>query len=490
MKTESILKQYNSLPVPERKATLAYILKSEEELAAILASTTVFYRRESTRILADLGDRITDFVKENAQSILQLLQSDDPKVRMHAAQIVGSTCAADYTQELIDAINAEQTMFALPSYLLAIGSAKNMIAKEFLDAYTLKSEIDKHLHEEKSALQKALANFVSKQKVVVRILPTDVIMLSTANVNVTFAALQKAGMKPKRCGELVAFSGLSDFYKIYNLRAFTDAYIFLGTCETKELPSFLASRESAIIQRSGVTGYRLEVKGVSHEERVEIIKKCVTSCTELINTPSAYSIELIADIRDDKTMLFLNPLCDNRFSYRKKTIAASIHPGVAACVCAYASEFFNPNARVLDNFCGSGTMLFERGIYPHHTLTGVDLNADAIAAANENSMHASSHPQLHHMDALKFTAKRYDEIIVNMPFGLRVSNHSKNELLYKRYFHLLPDMLTPNGIAILYTHEKRLIESLIENNSNFTLLKRATFSAGGLYPAVYILRKN
>jgi predicted RNA methylase len=298
------------------------------------------------------------------------------------------------------------------------------------------------------------------------------------------------GFAPKRCGKYVAVTGLGRYGDIYATRAFCDAYIYLGKCSAADLGSFIVKRENAIIQRTGATGYRLEVKSVSHEVRLDIIKKCIAACTQLINTPSSYSIELMIGIDGDEAQVLLNPLVDKRFDYRRKTVAASINAGVAACVCEYASEYFDEDARVLDTFCGSGTMLFERSFFPHHTLTGVDINIGAIEAASENSRFSHAHPQFHHMDALKFTAKRYDEIITNMPFGLRVGSHTQNERLYQNYFRILPNILNKEGLAILYTHEKKLTERLIEASGQFDILKHATFDAGGLYPVVYILRKR
>ncbi len=489
MEIQYLIEHYNTIPTAERKAAVSSLTRSAE-LRSLYHMANGENARVATRILADMGDRISAFVHENADGILKLLRVDDPKVRMHAAQIVGNTCAAEYLDELISAMMHETTMFALPSLLLAIGNAKNVRAKEFLEAYTLRSDIDKHLYEEKAALTKALANFVAKSKARVRILPSDIILVSTPNANVTYSAFSKLDMKPKKFGEYIAVSGLSDFTDIYKTRAFCNAYIYLGQCTVEELPGFLAKRENAILQRTGVTGYRLEVRTVSHEIRLDIVKKCIAACSQLINTPSAYSIEIMIEITDGQAQVFLNPLTDKRFDYRKKAVPASINPGVAACVCAYASEFFNPDARVLDNFCGSGTMLFERSYYPHHTLTGVDINIGAIEAANENNRYANTHPQFHYMDALKFTAKKYDEIITNMPFGLRVSNHSQNERLYKNYFRILPEVLTGEGLAVLYTQEKRLTERMIKMSGKFDVLKRATFDAGGLYPAVFVLRKT
>lgn len=490
MNIQNFIETYHELPAAERKEGLSYILK-EGKLQTVFNQARGANTRAALRVIADMDGRAADFAKENIGVILKLLRADDPKVRMHAAQIVGNTCAGEYLDELIDAIMHEQTMFALPSYLLAIGNAKNDRAKRFLDSYQLRSDLEKHRMEEKAALDKALSGFVIRKKAKVRILPKDIVLLASPNPNVTYAQCADAGLVPKKFGKYIAVSGLADFYDIYQLRTYTDAYIYLGASPVDELPAFLAQRERAIMQRTGVSGYRLEVRSVSHEVRLDIIKKCVAAMGELVNTPSSYSIEILLEMQgDDKVQVLLNPLTDERFAYRKKAISASINPGVAASVCAYASEYFDPDARVLDNFCGSGTMLYERGFYPHHSLTGADINMTAVEAAKENSRYAHVHPQFHYIDCLKFTAKKYDEIIVNMPFGLRVGNHSKNERLYKSYFAILPDILTAQGLAVLYTHEKDLTERLVKAGGQFDVLKRATFDAGGLYPAVYVLRKK
>lgn len=486
---KEFVENYNELPADKRKEGIIEIIK-DGDLQRIYALAKEGTARAALRILADIGDRAKEVAAANIDGLLKLLRTEDAKVRMLAAQIIGNTCAAEYLDELIEGVMHEQTVFALPSYLLAIGRAKNDRAKRFLESYQLRSDLEKHRDEEKAALNKALANFVMRTKARVRVLPTDVIALASPNLNVTYSLCKEAGLKPRKFGKYIAVNSLADFYDIYKLRAYTEAYIYLGSSPVSDLPTFLKQREAAVMQRTGVTGYRLEVRNTAHEVRIDIIKKCVAEMEQLINTPSSYSVEIMLEIDGDTAQVFLNPLTDNRFDYRKKAIAASISPGVAASVCAYASEFFNPDARVLDNFCGSGTMLYERGFYPHHSLTGADINMTAIEAAKENSRYAHVHPQFHYIDALKFTAKKYDEIIVNMPFGLRVGSHSHNERLYKAYFRILPDILTDKGIAVLYTHEKNLLESIVKSAGTFEVLKRATFDAGGLYPAVYVLKKK
>ncbi|MBD5560580.1 MAG: methyltransferase [Clostridia bacterium] len=490
MEPQKLVDTYFSLSRPQQKAELARLRDSRQDLQTVLALTRGPQARSAVRILTDLGGRIGPFIGDHISQILPLLRAEDAKVRMSAAQLIGDTCAAEHVDDLIEALEAEQTMYARPPFLLAIGRAKNKTAEDYLRSYSIRSDIDKHILEEKNALAKALSNFVRRETPHVRILPSDVIVVTTPNVHVTMEALMRAGMKPRKFGGDVAVTDLASFQQIYKVRAFETAYIYLGSCAVADLPEFLASRESAVIQRTHVKGYRLEVKSDSNEVRLDVIARCVAALTRLENSPSSYSIEIMIRIRDGRAQIFLNPLIDPRFAYRKKSIPASIHPGVAACVVSYASEFFNSDARVLDDFCGSGTLLFERAYYPYHTLTGVDISLGAIEAAKFNSRYAAAHPQFHYLDCLKFTARKYNEILTNMPFGLRVGSHQANVKLYQRYFEILPGILHNGGLAVLYTHEKRLTERLIDATPQLEPLKRTTFEAGGLYPAVFCLRRR
>ena len=73
-----------------------------------------------------------------------------------------------------------------------------------------------------------------------------------------------------------------------------------------------------------------------------------------------------------------------------------------------------------------------------------------------------------------------------MPFGLRVSSHKENLALYRAFLDNLPGMLKPDGHAFLFTHEKKLLRELL--SEKFDLVAHANFSAGGLYPTLFVLK--
>ena len=482
MNYSETLDQYYQLPNEEKKQLVRTMFSDGGQ--GLLPYLRSDVKRGALRVIADAGSKASDLVSSNERLFLSFLDSDDPKVRMLTAQILGNT--GNYVNELIKACRAEQTMFTLPSYLLAIGASKTPAAKRYLEHYTLRSEHEKHIAEERSALNKALANFIERSSAHVRLAKKDIVLLECPNADVTYQEAVDKGFLAKISGGYVLLSQLAGFSSVYALRTFTAAYLFLGKCTVDDLPSKLATLQSAISDRIDVKNYRFEIEGVSHTDRLAFMPQCVAALPELINTPSSYSFELKLVIRGENALILLNPLTDKRFAYRKKSISASIAPSVAASVCYAIREYMNPEARVLDNFCGSGTLLLERGFYDCISLTGVDIVQSAVRIAQENAAVLKSKARFYHADALRFTDRQFDEVLCNMPFGLRVGTHSKNEKLYDAYVSILPKIVAQGGHAFLYTHEKHLLESILKKK-HIRYLSKTTFEAGGLFPALYIL---
>ena len=65
----------------------------------------------------------------------------------------------------------------------------------------------------------------------------------------------------------------------------------------------------------------------------------------------------------------------------------------------------------------------------------------------------------------------------------------KNEELYRRFLENLKKLLKRGGYAFLFTHDKRLLSGLIES-SGMELVSKHTFSCGGLYPSMFIIKNK
>jgi 23S rRNA G2445 N2-methylase RlmL len=239
--------------------------------------------------------------------------------------------------------------------------------------------------------------------------------------------------------------------------------------------------------------YRVELRGYTGDRAGFI--RLVSSALGGGDNPSRYADELRIVCHGQMCDVFIRPcnVPDTRFTYRKRAIAASVHPTVAACLARYALSFCTAARPIaLDPFCGSGTLLFElEKAAPGATLLGVDVSDQALNAARINAKAAKSKALFIQKDILRFTPREpFDLILGNMPFGNRVGTHATNEVLYREFAKLLPRLLTPGGVAVLYTMEYKLLAACLQRVKNVSVVATMQTEAGGLNPRVTVVRRN
>lgn len=430
-----------------------------------------------------------------------IVQADDSKARKTCAQLMGRIQPDNFSDALINALNTESTEFVLPSIILSLGNAKaSPNAENALKAFSPRE--GPHADEQKLALLKALSSHSStpppKSKLEVN--ENYPLIFFCPSPAVTARELNSMGVTAtvaKHPQNSVITKGA--FRDIYSVRTFYSMGVLFG--EYKSIPaaieaagsrSFLSRAEELF--KGDKIPFRVEVEGnMPHGERKRIAESVATLIhknSTFVNSPSAYSFEIRFTPSEGRIFLSLcpSPSHDKRFDYRKENISASVHPAVAASCCRFAADYFKPDANILDCFCGSGTMLFERAHYPYKSLTGTDIAQFALKAARTNERIAKTGAHFLIKNAITPFEQKYDEVICNMPFGLRVSTHNENTRLYSSFMRNLKDILADDGVAFLFTHEKKLLAHTI--GSNFTLETRHTFSAGGLFPSLFILKKS
>jgi tRNA (guanine6-N2)-methyltransferase len=107
----------------------------------------------------------------------------------------------------------------------------------------------------------------------------------------------------------------------------------------------------------------------------------------------------------------------HRRDWRRQTVTGSLHPPVAAAMAGLAR--ISPRHRVLDPFCGAGTLLLEaHAVTPGATYVGVDRSPDAIAAAHANTP-SQALIQWRIGDAR--LRQRVDRILTNPPWDVRLA---------------------------------------------------------------------
>ncbi|UFU08115.1 TRM11 family SAM-dependent methyltransferase [Ruania halotolerans] len=110
----------------------------------------------------------------------------------------------------------------------------------------------------------------------------------------------------------------------------------------------------------------------------------------------------------------------HRRDWRGHTVTGSLHPPVAAALARLAR--IGPGHRVLDPFCGAGTIVLEaRHGCPTAAYTGLDHDPGAVEAARANTPAQTSVSwQVGDARHVYRTGDCFDRIITNPPWGLRL----------------------------------------------------------------------
>lgn len=436
-----------------------------------------------------------------------------PKLRRNACRLLGALSRAENDADLlIERLGKEETRFVRPSLLLAIGSIGGEKAEAALKAYEPAPAADetelKHFEEETEALKQARTACMKhekhsftglKKEYEIELAAPDRLAMQLAgelaDCGYTAGDLRRASVKVTT----------ADYPGLFAARCFREALFTVAETDTD--PAAIAGAAApfmAELMKNSHDGeppyrYRIEIEGETGSERTAFKKKLrdLIDSDVLVNAPSDYELELriVAQPRSCRIYVKLFTLKDERFLYRKESIPASMNPATAAAVLRFAGDYLTVNARVIDPCCGSGTLLFERGLLsPCDSLTGVDIAHKAIDAARVNADAAARLLGVRQAkfivnDILRFEVKRpYDELICNLPFGNRVGDHSSCEKLYRGLLDKLPRLVRSGGTAVLYTMEFTLLKKLIREHSGLEILSQGRTESGGLTPMIFIIR--
>ncbi|MCB2296469.1 HEAT repeat domain-containing protein [Clostridium tagluense] len=468
-------------------------------------------------------------IGNSKEKLSDLLSHSDPKVRKNVCGVIGELGDPAYLEALYNAYNSEDKLFVRYSYVLAIGNCGSI-----LDAEKLKKMFEdvvvnekacrednslittnKHINEEKLALTRAIDKLsppVRHEFKGFKEFENAVPMILTV-MNYQYQHTLKELEEKSIDGRLVDDGILiyeNDIDQVYTCRTFYELLFPLDECE--ELQFDYKVIAAAIIDANVVDflnqchecdsnspfWYRVEFKTMdASRERSEFVKNLSReldeiSCGGLKNSPSSYEVEIRIVERNNLCSVFIKlySFADNRFNYRKNEIATSINPVTAAIVVKSIEKWLKPSARVIDPFCGTGTLLIERAkLAEVESLTGVDIYRTAISAATINSKLANVNIDLIDEDILDFsTTYLFDELITNMPFDNKSATHNKYAELYSEFVKKIPSLVVSGGMAFVYTIEKQLFREVLIDNQELELIQEIKIESGRLTPHIFVLK--
>ena len=450
---------------------------------------------------------------EEPEVLLTQLQSEDAKIRKHTALILGALGSESCRDALWDAYQRENQRFVRSAYLTGLQGCDcagfltdfRMREKELLSQERT-PETEKHISEELEALHALIYQYEKPDghRFTGWARPSEVILTThRAYREVTADQIQKGTKKLLGAGVKVCDADLEELCTIRTWRELLFC-LELPRVACLELPQGVGEAGTGTIRKETAAEqllasnllklleelhegkapyrFRIECKGTMTLEKRSAFTKKLASRLEagtkgkLVNSTSDYEIELrLIETKQGGILplLKLYTLSDKRFSYRKNSVAASIQPVHAALMMELASPYLKEEARVLDPFCGVGTMLLERNYRMHaDTLYGVDLYGLAVAGARENAQIARVPAHYINKDFFSFTHEYlFDEIVTNLPVKGKTMTGHELDFLYGKFFDKAEQMVKPGGLLLLYSHDKAFVKKQLREHKSMNLLK-------------------
>lgn len=438
------------------------------------------------------------------------LQDEDPKIRKNSSILLGYSKNQENILVLRSALENESINWVKPSIILAIGAIGGQEAINSLTSYSTENP------EEQEAIRKALEHSYTEKSTIqfLEVLPSPICLhlhTCTGMEQILQDEIkEKFGISAKKIENGILEMHYDRMQDLYALRTFTEIIIPAIEIKISDRAEIANMIIDAIFQQQLLAKilqyhqniqdsirYRLEIRGnaIKHSERKQFIEEICKRFREysstFVNSPNNYDIEIRIIIESYQVQIMWKTfaITDNRFDYREKDVPASINPVIAAGIARLLKPISSPENRIWDPFCGSGTLLVERGLLTdYHELIGTDISQKAIAAAEVNIKLAKiKNIKLLCCDMRDIIKKeKFDEIITNMPFGLRVGDHKQNETLYRDFFRIIPQVMNKGGKIILFTQEMALIQRLFQESDLLILINVYRIFAGGLQPALFI----
>jgi 23S rRNA G2445 N2-methylase RlmL len=147
----------------------------------------------------------------------------------------------------------------------------------------------------------------------------------------------------------------------------------------------------------------------------------------------------------------------HRRRYKQAHIPGSLKPSVAAAMLHLAE--IKPGQRVLDPFCGAGTILVEAAMLASQALGG-DIDMNALLAARINAASASVQLPLHVWDAqhIPIAGRSVERVVTNLPWGQQVNIEENIPSLYRNICAEIYRVIKMDGQVVVLTNLPHLVQ--------------------------------
>lgn len=155
------------------------------------------------------------------------------------------------------------------------------------------------------------------------------------------------------------------------------------------------------------------------------------------------------------------------------------------------------DGRLLDPFCGSGTILLEAAhVFPQFEVHGSDRFEDPVAGAQRNVAAAglTDRIDIKQADARdlsdEYPAEYFDAIVTNPPYGVRLGERMNFYWLYRKFLEEAAAVLVPGGVVAILVKERGKFNGAVNDQDALHIRHVRIIETGGVYPGLFILERE
>ena len=459
-------------------------------------------RKENVRkSLSDLRKLIKDegtledakaLLSDKKELLASFLESEDAKTRKNAALLIGNLGISELADKIFEAYENEDTRFVKGSYLSALSQLDipwlvPQIEKhqKLLKETVITDENRKHIEEEQREINKILIKYngIKHHTPILEGVKAEVLLMT--NRLHREIVRRQVPMKDAKIHPLGVVVKTDNIKLLMQIRTYRQMYFMIHT------DGFLSSdaREAAkqlwdsdmhdillrMHEESDPFYYRIE--STADGEYQGKIARALDQLAggKMINSPNDYEIVIkLIPTKDGRFFpcMRFGTIKDDRFAYRRNSVATSIHPSTAALLVELAKPYLKEDAQIMDPFCGVGTMLIERKLaVPAREIYATDIFGDAIIMGRENAKLAKTGINFIRRDFFDFKHDyKFDEIITDMPVRGK-KTRQEMETFYERFFDKAKEILADEAVIVMYSNEIGFVKKQIRLREEYRLLQ-------------------
>ncbi|MEF8792395.1 methyltransferase [Thiohalorhabdus sp.] len=210
---------------------------------------------------------------------------------------------------------------------------------------------------------------------------------------------------------------------------------------------------------------------------------------------TGFRVQVRVDIADDRCAVAVQ-LTRRALSHRFDRLfgpRVALKPNVAYA-CLRLGGLSTGTRRLLDPFCGSGTLLAEAGqVLANTELWGMDRQERAVAGTRTNLEAVGLADRLHVAkgDARRigehYPAGYFDAIVTNPPFGARMGRDIRFADFYTDLLIAANRVLHPGGTLVLLARQRGALHKALRRSGAFRVRQEQPIETNKVYPTIFVL---